>query len=149
MTNTTSENLIGDNEIRDVAIGFHVSDYKSGVFPELSCMDSSPSNEDFSARVNNNLFKRLDRCYLAFVPNIVGKKKWDSELLEVLKELDTLLGRDALAKYIVMRYYRDGTDKFNLRCDSVKELLTLMDSNSSDIDFSVFDKKINLQIRGR
>lgn len=146
LTNTTSKEMVTDEEIRNDAIDFYISDYKSGVFPELSCLTKQPEKKDFIALVNNRLFKMLDEQYLKFVANIVKQKKWN-ELQNTLKSLDSLLGKEALINYILCRYYRDDEKKLLTRRNFIEKFLDLLDSTNAD--FSVFDEKINIQLRGR
>ena len=146
LTNTTSKDLITDKEIRDTAVDFHLLSYESGVFPELSCLKERPKEENFDLLINNPSFKKLDSLYPEFANKIVGKKKWNEDLLELIRELTSLIGIDSLINYISVRYYRDNTEKGSLRRDYIKDLLNTIES--TNVDFSIFDKKLNLQIRG-
>lgn len=147
LTDTTSENLVRDEIIRDAAIDFYLENYKSGWFPEISCFSKMPTKHEFENCVNNSLYKKLDELYISFVSSIIGQKKWDEDLLETLKELERLQGKDTLIEYIVRRYYHDGEKTIDTRRENVRKLLSMMYSNEAN--FSVFDKKLNLEIRGR
>ena len=146
LTDTTSKDLIKDECIREAAIKFYLSDYKSCVFSELACLEKQPSVEDFGKLVNNELFKKLDLLYPKFANKIVGKKKCDSDLLSVIDDLKKVISIDSLVNYIAVRYYRDNDEKINQRRENIKELLKTI--KLAEADFSVFDKKLNLQIRG-
>lgn len=146
LTNTTSTELITDDVIRKTALDFHLLDYKSGVFSELACLSKAPTYDDFENLVNNKLFKRLDSLYPQFVNKLLGKKKWENALSFIIKELESIIGIDSLANYIAIRYYRDDSEKIHHRRDNIKNLLETI--GSENIDFTVFDKALNLQVRG-
>lgn len=146
LTNTTSKELINDENIRSKAIKFHLSNYKSGVFSELSCLEKQPKVDDYKKIVNNELFKKLDSLYPRFANKIISKKKWDDDILSVIEGIQKLIGIDSLVNYIVIRYYRDNDDTINQRCENIKKLLETI--KSENVDFTVFDKKLNLHVRG-
>ena len=146
LTNTTSKELIKDESIRETAVNFHILDYKSGVFPQLTCLEYTPSVDDFEKLINNRLFNKLDLLYPKFANKIIGKKKWDSDLLSVINGILDIITIDSLVNYIATRYYRDNEENVYKRRENIRTLLQTRES--ADVDFAVFDKILNLQIRG-
>ena len=147
LTNTTSNEIIDDDSIRNTSIDFYNINFKFGVFPELSCLNHQPSRDDFKKYVNNSIFKKLEHFYVNLVPNIITWKKWNDDFLITVKECLDLLGKDGLSNYISTRFYYDSEDRQCRRLEDIRKLLDTIDS--ANTNFDIFDKVLSIGIRGR
>lgn len=133
--NDTTTEFVQDKKIRELCLNYYVCNYKSGVFPEILCLNQMPSLSSFEKILEDsskykNLQETFNRMLFWKKEKFVGKFKtaWDS--------LQIKYGLEELAAYLSNQcLHSSDLDKRQL----VKQLLE--EISNGVVDFSTPEQK--------
>lgn len=102
VTNTTSKDMITDDEIRSKCIDYLYENWKIGIVPGIDCLNECPSKEVYEKNLDNqNMYRKLNKYY----GKCMNDKRVSEEVADIFEVLGGILGKEALAKYILKNFY--------------------------------------------
>lgn len=102
-TNTTTETVISDDQLKESALLYLYKNWNLGAIPGIDCLEQKPSYETFVENMQNqSKYRQLDKQYGEC---IFKKRKVTKELAKTCQSLEKIIGRKALASYILKNFY--------------------------------------------
>lgn len=135
-TDTNGKDIINENTIRNIAIDYYCENYKKGLYQSLMYLEDKPDSKIFNIHVKNRrVLSRLIKEYNKLFTTYMASK----ELLELIKEAETFISLEMIARYLRDElYYQDKNDsKLNAICS------LLIDIKKGNNDISQYDEKLS------
>lgn len=104
-TDTTSDKVIQESDLRETVYDFYIDQYKKGTIIGTQLFHKKPSRDDM-----HNIFElnRIDE-FIKIIPMYIKTKKTDSNHKQILQEAIELFDKEFVVKYLVITYYCNTT----------------------------------------
>ena len=136
-TNTTSNEIISEDEIRNAVLEYYCEQYKLGIFPSLKYMSDTPNLAIITTHIANK--NRIESLVNAYQGVFLKKYKATQEEQEIIKSLEEMMTVEQQAKFL--RDYLYFVDEDDSKLNAICSLLFKV--KNGDFDLSEFNEKLS------
>lgn len=136
-TDTGSKEIIREEVIRNIVLGYYCEQYKTGIFPSIKYLGKKPDINLLKQHISHKNY--LEKLVFSYQNVFLKQYKGTDTEREIILSLEAILTLEQQAKYLRdYLYYKDQNDiKLNAIC------ALLLKVKNGDFDLKEFDDKLS------